>query len=176
MEKERRRVKEKEVDSLRALSVDQSRLADPRNSPARHLPSHASRSSIISPLPSPRSPPPAPATSARVLGHRRIASHMPALSENVAPGTATGFPFHSPSDQPRSSNNRPSMGSPSINAVPARLAAATRHARQASLVLLKSRIDDEAIDAKEGEKKLRTAVMNDELMNCICCAGDLYIV
>lgn len=168
MEREHRRVKDRETEALRSL--DQARSASPRSastlSPLSNNP-NTIPARIRSPLASPSRlvSPPLVATkplisNPRVFAHRRIASHMPTLSENVAPGTETGFPFNSLSDQ--------------RTVEEARTASATRHARRASLSLLKTRIEDEV--EVDGEKQLRSVVLGDELMACVCCDGDLFIV
>jgi chromosome segregation ATPase len=159
LEKEKRRSKETELGS--SSSAPSHR---PTTIPAR------SGSATT-----PTSPPAITRTNSnpRVF-HRRASSHMPSSSENVAPGTATGFPLTSVSDQQL--RTQPSPPTAMQGSVPRRLLPSTRHARETSLGLLKTRMDEEGVVAGRDSNGRRTAVMNDELMECSCCSGDLFIV
>lgn len=91
--------------------------------------------SHLSPLP----PTPPSRSSPRAYAHRRVASHLPSVNEGLVPGES-GFPFASPSDQRKTVDRGPD---PAPASLPRNLPPSTRHARKASLSMLKTRMQDE---------------------------------
>lgn len=129
----------------------------------------------------------------RHYAHRRVASHLPSVSENVSPAEAAAFPFDSPSDASRFPPGASPLSPPLVPVVKPSSSQPGRHGRKASLSLLKTRMEDElgvqhlepvvspgpkalTPTTPAGERRTRSAVLHDGLVWCSCCQGDLFVV
>lgn len=155
-------------------------------------PSPSPKPQILLSSPGPLVSPPSPSirSSPRAYAHRRVSSHLPTSTENMLPGQSSSFPFPSPSDQRQPLSN---LSIPVPSSLPRNLAPATRHARKASLSMLRTRMEDELgiddlssnlvreengiLSPRLGEHlRTRTAVLGEDLVWCAQCTGDLFMV
>ena len=151
-----------------------------------------------------RVPPSEPSTPSSILStptrttrqHRRNPSALAPVDENEDPSAE--YPFYVPPDIARQGQNGlESLLSPPL--VPVGGAGvissherkrASQHVRRASLTLLKARMEEElgvpellpsAADGDPAtvsavERRTRSAVLQDNLVWCSCCQGDLFVV
>jgi len=170
-----------QIESLQD-ALDKERVKS-SSVPSSPLPvASTSRTPLAQPSSTPTTPTRAPPAS-RSHAHRRTASTLPSVSEidDVAPGS---FP---PAPPPPSSSEAPFLPSSSTPTTGHR-SAASRHVRQASLSLLKQRMEDElgtddfarspVRGSNGGDVRTRTrrVPLSNDLLWCTACSGDLYVV
>jgi hypothetical protein len=168
-----------QIESLQdALDKERAR---PTSTPTSPLPPTASTSRTPFLPTSNQSTPTRGPPPSRGHAHRRTASTLPSVTEidDVTPGS---FP---PAPPPPSSLQAPFVPSSSTPTTGHR-SASSRHVRQASLSLLKQRMEDEmgtgnsgrlgGVNGSNGSRTRRVPLSNDLLWCASCTSQDLFVV
>lgn len=183
-EREKTNKIEREVEALRAEKrSDRSSGAAAKVIPPP--PKASASKTVVSPPPKVPSPSRPPASTASFLPPTPvpITDSVPSLIV-TAPVVERSAAF--PPALPPRHESPPLVGVPSspqpLSSVPRNMAPSQRHARRASLNLLKTRMEDELgfeigppSAEEEGKRHGRIAVRGDEYMHCSCCTSDMFV-